>query len=132
MPFKKFKCRRCGNCCKTIGADMDVENSDIQRWLDKEAWDILQWVDVITIDGNRIHGDDWMLHLGENVNEINPVMADVWISPKTGDVAGRCPFLRKVVHEDIYECSIEDMKPVACKAFPTSRKHGENHCPECK
>jgi Fe-S-cluster containining protein len=52
---------------------------------------------------------------------------DLWISPKTGEEATRCPWLRKLPKQDRYICRIYDVRPDTCRDFPyeTSVEHAQ-------
>ena len=95
-------CTQCGRCCtnpsfmKTLPATGD----DVKRWRKGGRADILEWCSVL--------GDD-----------ANPY-ADLWISPRTGDEASRCPFVRKIRGQDRYTCTIYNTRPEVCRAYPIS------------
>jgi len=60
------------------------------------------------------------IHLGEE-----HYIHDIWVNPKTGDDAWRCPWLRKLPKQDKYICRIQDVKPEHCKNYPKSWEHAE-------
>lgn len=108
MPPKDFKCKQCGNCCLNLNDAFQAcaTEKDVQLWKEKERYDILEWVDSISL------GEDQFVY-------------DIWISPITGDDVPRCPWLRKLPKKNKYNCRIHDVKPVHCREYPRSRKHAE-------
>lgn len=109
----KFTCKQCGHCCLNLSGAIEVcaTEEDIRRWEENDRSDILEWVDVIYLGGE------------DRVN-------DIWINPRTGEDATRCPWLRKLPGKDKYICRIQDMKPDHCRKYPLSREHAEDTgCP---
>ncbi len=108
MPPKGFKCTQCGNCCLNLNDAIAVcaTEEDIQLWRVEGREDILAWVSFITAAGQFI-------------------AADIWINPKTGEEAIRCPWLRKLPNTSKYNCRIHDFKPKHCREYPKSKKHAE-------
>ena len=105
--MEKFKCVQCGHCCLDLpdAYQTSVPESDLKRWKHENRSDILKWVD--TFGG----------------------LNDIWISPKTGEPANRCPWLRKLPKKNKYICRIHDTKPEHCRKFPRSKRHAlENGC----
>ncbi|MBI4792938.1 MAG: hypothetical protein HY789_09510 [Deltaproteobacteria bacterium] len=105
--------KQCGHCCLNLSDAIDVcaTEEDIRRCEENNRYDILAWVDIIS--------------LGEG----HPVY-DIWINPTTGDDVGRCPWLRKLPGKNKFICRIQDMKPEHCRNYPLSREHAENPgCP---
>ena len=105
--MEKFKCVQCGHCCLDLSDayQTSVPDSDVKRWKHKNRSDILKWVDTFA---------------GLN---------DIWISPKTGEPASRCPWLRKLPKKNKFICRIHDTKPEHCRNFPKSKRHAlENDC----
>jgi len=62
---------------------------------------------------------DWVSFLLED----DRTLADLWISPRTGEEVTRCPWLRKLPKKDKYKCRIHETKPAHCKNYPKSKKH---------
>ena len=108
MPPKGFKCIQCGNCCLNLNDAISVcaTEEDIQLWRTEGREDILEWVSFITAGGQFI-------------------AADIWINPKTGEEAIRCPWLRKIPNKSKYICRIQDLKPKHCREYPQSKEHAE-------
>jgi Fe-S-cluster containining protein len=91
----KFKCLRCGNCCK--GNFVPIVYSDIKRWESQKHADILSKVAWLESDGQLVSGFYFQP-----------------ISPsKAASKDFVCPFLSKE-----NTCSIHVNKPKACKHFP--------------
>ena len=89
-------CTQCGKCCTNSNfmGSLSATAEDLERWRREERWDILAWCGII---------DDW---------------ADLWVSPRTGDEAERCPFVRKQRGKDKYDCLIYETRPEVCREFP--------------
>ena len=105
--MEKFECVQYGNCCLNLSDayHTSAADSDVKSWRRQNRTDILEWVDSF---------------LGLN---------DIWISPRTGNFVGRCPWLRKLPKKDKYVCRIHDTKPAHCRNFPKSKRHAlENGC----
>ena len=107
MPTNGFECRQCGHCCLNLtwAFQACASEADIRRWEKAGRDDILAWVDWIALGDESI--------------------CDIWVNPRTGDDASRCPWLRKVRGTDTYVCRIHDVKPDHCRRYPVSRKHAE-------
>lgn len=103
--MEKFKCVRCGNCCLNLydAFCTTADPEDLNRWEKEGRWDILDWVGFISADDRTL--------------------ADLWISPKTGEEVTRCPWLRKLPKKDKYKCQIQNSKPIHCRKYPKSKKH---------
>lgn len=107
-----FHCRRCGHCCLTLvdayrGA---LSEGDLERWRRAGRTDLLAWVQTLELGPGNV------LHLA-------------WVDPETGDDVDRCPWLVQDA-DGLYGCSIEDLKPDHCRAFPDHRGHAAaNGCP---
>jgi Fe-S-cluster containining protein len=107
-----FQCRQCGQCCLNLTDAFQAcaTEADIQRWEAAGREDILAWVETIAV------GDECVY--------------DIWVNPKTGEDARRCPWLRKIPRTDRYACRIHNLKPDHCRSYPTSRRHAEKTgCP---
>ena len=48
----------------------------------------------------------------------------IWVDPETGEMIDKCPFLKHLPDENRWLCRIHDVKPVFCREYPVSRKHG--------
>jgi Fe-S-cluster containining protein len=91
-----------------------AEPDDVARWRKEGRKDILAWLYPIP---------SWK----------NPVLVDLWVSPKTGEDVDRCPWLRKLPRQNKYICRIQETKPVHCRNYPKTPQHGkETGCPACK
>ena len=80
------------------------------------------WIPLRTRDGREWTGgapDPYALVRVDG----KELFADIWFSPKTGEEASRCPWLRKLPNKDIYTCRIHETKPLHCRNFPKSKKH---------
>ena len=110
--MEKFICVQCGNCCLNLydAFCTTADPEDLIRWEKEGRWDILDWVSFLLEDDRTI--------------------ADLWISPRTGEEVTRCPWLRKLPKKDKYKCRIHDTKPIHCKKYPKSKKHALTT--ECK
>ena len=98
--MSKFHCKQCGNCCIELNDAYinDANEEDLQRWKNENRDDILSRIDGVCF----------------------------WISPKTGEDVGRCPWLRKLYKKDKYKCLIHNTKPKHCREYPKSKKHALN------
>ncbi len=108
MPSQDLECQQCGHCCIDLSDAFTTTayEEDIQLWREQGRQDILDWVAEIPV------GDDQYVY-------------DLWISPKTGNDAQRCPWLRKLPNQDKYICRIHDVKPTHRREFPKTRQHAE-------
>lgn len=110
-------CQRCGRCCKEEWWLWEGYASiqDVAGWIATRRYDILDWVDPI-------------------VNPItHELVFDIWISPRTHHGVDRCPWFRKRKGVDLYGCLIHDVKPIACKEWPSDIKEaGKVGCPACQ
>lgn len=43
---------------------------------------------------------------------------DLWVSPVTGNTMKRCPWLRKLPHQEKYICRIHGFRPEVCQDYP--------------
>lgn len=103
MPPHGFTCTQCGHCCLNLGAhNADCEVEDLKRWVQEKREDILSYVEVIRNAEGLI------------------VAIDIWISPRTGEMVTRCPWLRKIPKQDKYRCLIHDTKPKMCREYPVT------------
>jgi Fe-S-cluster containining protein len=112
MKRNGFNCRQCGQCCLNLTDAFQAcaTEADIRRWEAAGRDDILAWVDTIAVGDACVY--------------------DIWVNPKTGEDARRCPWLRKIPRTDRYACRIHDLKPDRCRLYPTSRRHAEKTgCP---
>jgi Fe-S-cluster containining protein len=111
-----FTCQRCGRCCKEEWWLWEGAASiqDIAQWIATRRYDILDWVDPVV---------DPCTH---------EIVFDIWISRKTHDDVNRCPWLRKKRGADLYGCLIHDVKPIACREWPSTIADAQKvGCPAC-
>ena len=104
-----FKCRQCGHCCRNL--DSACAQEDVLLWQYLGRQDILAWVrEVGPSSGNLTYR--------------------VWVDPSTGQTVDTCPFLGKIPGESHSQCMIQEVKPLACREYPFTRKHaGMTGCP---
>lgn len=98
-------CTQCGRCCTNPGfmGSLSASGADVLRWREEGREDILAWVAQLG------EGDDpW---------------GDLWISPRTGEEAHRCPFVRKVRGQEKYNCTIYETRPETCRRYPQAVDH---------
>ena len=106
-------CTQCGRCCtyapfmETMQADAD----DIRRWRREKRNDILMYAYIYDWKPNSVG------------RKMSFAFADLWISPRTNEALGRCPFVRKVRNEDRYKCTIYETRPKACREYPIHVQH---------
>ncbi|MCK9377003.1 MAG: hypothetical protein M0P73_12710 [Syntrophobacterales bacterium] len=81
-----------------------ANEEDISRWESEGRYDILRWVSIFDYGKEGRAGDF------------------LWINPKTGEDANRCPFLRKVRNQNKYKCLIQDTKPEFCRQYPEDQE----------
>ena len=98
-------CTQCGRCCTNSDfmGSLTASGDDVKRWRREGRDDILSWVQVLA---------------GEN----NP-FGDLWISPRTGNEAQRCPFVRKIRGQERYTCTIYETRPETCQQYPMAVDH---------
>jgi len=102
--MEDFHCRQCGRCCKSLDYHHEVTSGDVARWKASGCHEVLNWLEV-TKAKDRL-----------------PIYR-IWVSPKTGQLATPCPFLKKDPTSNRRYCRIHDIKPVICRQYPVSRKH---------
>ena len=85
---------------------MTASGDDVKRWRVEGRRDILSYVLVLG-------GED------------NP-FGDLWISPRTGNEATRCPFVRKLRGQERYTCTIYETRPEVCRLYPVAVDHMQN------
>ncbi len=94
-------CNQCGKCCtKYANGGLSATASEIELW---EVFkpEISNYVD----SGN------------------------IWISPVTGKLLERCPWLRQMPNQNKYTCDIYYDRPDDCKSYPVSIKQmAEDEC----
>jgi len=90
------ECTQCGRCCTNADymGHMQASAEDLARWKKQKRHDILAYADE---------------YFG---------IADLWISPRTGESMERCPFVRKQRGIDRYTCLIYDTRPEVCRGYP--------------
>ncbi len=112
-----IECQRCGRCCGMVEqlVQGDPTMRDVAVWIGEKRWDILEWVGPFIIPDSE------------------DAMFDIWVNPKTHDFADRCPWLRKDKGSDLHECAIYDVRPAACREWPSSIADGQKiGCPACQ
>ena len=87
----KSGCRACGCCCEAFGGFLRASKSDLERW-------------------EELGRDDLLAHAGQT--------GWLWLDPETGQRLPRCPYLLRN-NEDQALCSIHEIKPDICRAYPT-------------
>jgi Fe-S-cluster containining protein len=94
-------CSRCGKCCTSSSymGTLSATEEDVHRWIREKRWDILAWT--------------WLFYDRDGI----PDCADLWVSPKTGIEAERCPFVRKERGRNTYKCTIYDTRPEVCRDY---------------
>lgn len=85
------QCLCCGQCCEAFGGHLEASQADLDRWRRLGREDLLR----------RVSGIGW-----------------IWIDPETGTLEDDCPFLERVSPERAI-CSIQEIKPDICRAYPT-------------
>jgi Fe-S-cluster containining protein len=99
--YKKnlFVCKQCGKCCKDYGDayQWSVGQEYVDMLKDKGRTDISAWVDLL----------------------IEGTLYDIWIHPRTGEDARKCPWLKK--NGDKYICRIQGVKPPVCADYPVTK-----------
>ena len=86
------ECNQCGKCCINYSnGGLSASASEIEWW-DNNRPDIARYV-------NNGH---------------------IWMDPDTGKQLDRCPWLKKLPHEDKYTCDIYYDRPDDCKYYPVS------------
>lgn len=111
------KCQRCGRCCRLANEllQSDATPQDLARWIQERRYDILSFVGPI-IDPDS-----------------EDAMFDIWVDLRTHDYVEKCPWLRKERGADLYECTIHDVKPAACREWPSRVANAERvACPACQ
>lgn len=117
-----FECQQCGNCCLQLGSELELSYEETKRW---EEYD-----DLVLSNFGYCFLSDFM----EFIPELG--RADLWFHPETAEELSRCPFLRKSGTK--YQCLIYELRPDACKFFPTDQSTGEvtkyaaDICPEVR
>jgi len=112
LALEGFKCKQCGHCCLDLSGAFQTcaVEEDIRLWEEMGRYDILEWVDPISVGGEVI-------------------VYDIWIDPRTGNDVSRCPWLRKLP-DGKYICKIHDVKPHHCRNCLKSKEHAEEiGCP---
>ena len=85
-------CNQCGKCCINYSnGGLSASASEIEWW-DNNRPDIARYV----TDGH------------------------IWMDPDTGKQLDRCPWLKKLPHENKYTCDIYYDRPDDCKYYPVS------------
>lgn len=124
LPSDKFECIQCGHCCINLWDAIctTVSEKDIEMWVDKKRYDILEWVEPLIVAGEEKFS--W-----ETRDKAVVAGYDIWINPNTKDDAERCPWLRKLPKKNNYICKIHDVKPEICREYPRSMEQAvETKC----
>lgn len=105
-------CTQCGRCCTNpqFMGGMTATEGDVRLWKREGRDDILAWVEPVGSPSIR-------KMLGWSG------AADLWINPRTGDDAARCPFVRKLRNQNKYTCTIYATRPEVCRQFPSHVSH---------
>jgi len=86
------ECNQCGKCCTKYGnGGLSATANEI------EYWEIFRPDIFSYVDGGNI-----------------------WISPVTGELLEKCPWLRKMPNQDKYTCDIYHDRPDDCKVYPVA------------
>jgi len=86
------ECNQCGKCCINYGnGGLSASQSEIDLWEIFKP-EIFRYVS----DGK------------------------IWVSPVTGKQMLRCPWLRKLPHQEKYICRIYNDRPAECKHYPVT------------
>jgi Fe-S-cluster containining protein len=101
-----FVCRQCGKCCCTLDYETSCNESDIRRWQDMGRTDILAWV-----------------HCRNRPADTDAQPYRIWVNPDTGKTAQTCPWLLPCPDQDLFLCTIHDIKPEVCREYPLTNKH---------
>ncbi len=88
------RCRRCGECCRSIGRSIRASPSDIERWIREGREDILTLLEMHEEDGELVTSGELLL----------------------GDSKGRCVFLEEGREGSL--CRIHPTKPEVCAEYP--------------
>lgn len=102
--FANFQCLRCGELCNN---QREVQREDIERWMNKLRYDILEYVDCWLKNGRCFHLSDLLQPCEECWGGIIITLSS----------SGRCPFLRKVKNKPYYKCRIHDTSPETCRGY---------------
>ena len=85
-------CNQCGKCCTKYGnGGLSATANEI------EYWEIFRPDIFSYVDGGNI-----------------------WISPVTGELLEKCPWLRKMPNQEKYTCDIYHDRPDDCKVYPVA------------
>jgi len=85
-------CNQCGKCCTHYGGGGLSATADEIDWWETHRPDIARYVR----DG------------------------EIWISPDSGKLLARCPWLRKLPGQNKYICRIYFDRPNDCKYYPVN------------
>ena len=100
-------CTNCGKCCTNTSfmGTLSATGDDVKRWRREGRCDILRFAWVLGPPK-----DPW---------------ADLWVD-HNGDERERCPFIRKVLGQNRYLCSIYETRPQVCRDYvPWSGKEND-------
>lgn len=104
--MKRFICRQCGDCCRNLHYHNDCTQNDYRRWQLLDRNDIMERVMIIGC-ANK------------------PDRYRIWIEPGTRQTTPECPWLQCDASNNLYKCTIQDIKPEFCRQYPLTRKHAE-------
>ena len=76
---------------------LQATGEDVKRWRQEDRRDILRFAFVLGSPD-----DPW---------------ADLWVDSKTEREYRRCPFVRKVPHQNRYLCGIYETRPQVCRDY---------------
>ena len=102
--MEDFRCRQCGQCCRTLDYHDQLTAEDVASWQACQQTEILDWVGVFRGEGGQ-------------------AVYRMWVKPGTTQLVETCPFLHQVASQNRWECRIHQVKPGICRNYPVSRKH---------
>lgn len=85
-------CNSCGKCCiKYSNGQLSASDEEVNYW------------------------EVFKPEIAEYVRN-----GELWLSPETGNLIERCPWLKQVPNSDIYTCDIYYDRPDDCRFYPTT------------
>jgi len=92
-------CTNCGKCCTnpSFMGSLEATGDDVKRWRRQRRHDILRFAEIMGPPE-----DPW---------------ADLWVDRNSGVERERCPFVRKVLGQPRYLCSIYETRPQVCRDY---------------
>lgn len=97
----KFKCHRCGWCCKH--KRINITYSDIKRWEKEGRWDILKEVSFV----------DYSKHPNPDIRKTTGFYFAKTCKPTSEHP---CPFLS--MNDGLATCTIYETRPLVCRNNP--------------